>query len=260
MVCMDEALLTRVEDASLNAASTRLQWWQDGWIVRACPGKARRSRCINAVAEGRLPLDEKLDRALALYRARGLPALMRMTRFSRPESLDADLQARAWTAIDDTRVLVCQDLRTPAIEAALGLPDGTRWTELEATPYAEAVGRLRGSPPAEREAQARRLQHAPVRHRGFAIQLEDDGAVLACGQFAREDELVGLFDVCTLASARGQGLANLLCKRLLSLSAHEGATTAYLQVEADNTAACRLYRGLGFREGYAYHYRQAPAA
>jgi ribosomal protein S18 acetylase RimI-like enzyme len=257
---MDEALLTRVEDASLNAASTPLQWWQDGWIVRACPGKARRSRCINAVAEGRLPLDEKLDRALALYRAKALPALMRMTRFSRPESLEAELQDRAWTAIDDTRVLVCQDLRTPAIEPDLGLPAGTRWMELAAAPYAEAIGQLRGSPPAEREAQAQRLQHAPVRHRGYAIQRADDGTVLACGQFAREDELVGLFDVCTLASARGQGLAKMLCKRLLSLSVHEGATTAYLQVEANNTAAGRLYLGLGFSEGYAYHYRQAPAA
>jgi ribosomal protein S18 acetylase RimI-like enzyme len=257
---MNEALLTRVEDASLNAAATPLQWWQDGWIVRACPGKARRSRCINAVAEGRLPLDEKLGRALALYRAEALPALMRMTRFSRPESLEAELQDRGWTAVDDTRVLVCQDLRTPTIELGLGLPAGTRWMALAAAPYAEVIGQLRGSPPAEREAQAQRLHHAPVRHRGYAIQREDDGTVLACGQFAREDERVGLFDVFTRPSARGQGLAKILCKRLLSISATEGATTAYLQVEAEHAAAWRLYRGLGFREGYAYHYRQAPAA
>ena len=257
---MDEALLSRIEDASLNASAAPQQWWMDGWIVRASPGKAKRSRCINAVAAGRLSLDQRLLQAQAVYREAGLPMFMRITRFSQPLTLDADLAARGWTRLDDTRVLVCTPGAAFSRHEPAPLPSGTRWTELDTTAYAEAVGSLRGSPPEQRLAQAERLQHSPVRYRGYAIQRLADQAVLACGQFAREGDRVGLYDVYTLESERGQGLATAVCQRLLSLSIDDGVTAAYLQVEADNAPAWRIYSRLGFSEAYAYHYRQAPAA
>ena len=63
----DADLLSRIEDAGLNASAPPQQRWLDGWLVRVSPGKAKRARCINAVAEGRLPLDHKLERAAELY-------------------------------------------------------------------------------------------------------------------------------------------------------------------------------------------------
>ena len=45
-------LLSRVEDAGLNASAPVEQRWLDGWLVRFCPGKAKRARCVNAVAQG----------------------------------------------------------------------------------------------------------------------------------------------------------------------------------------------------------------
>jgi len=45
-------LLSRVEDAGLNASAPPQQRWIDGWLVRFSPGKAKRARCVNAVAPG----------------------------------------------------------------------------------------------------------------------------------------------------------------------------------------------------------------
>ena len=59
--------------------------------------------------------------------------------------------------------------------------------------------------------------------------LRQDGAVLACGQTAREGDIVG----------------------------REGARTAYLQVDAANLPARAVYARLGFVDGYHYHYRTA---
>ena len=119
---------------------------------------------------------------------------------------------------------------------------------------------LRGSAASERAAHAERLALSPVPYRGFVLrQASDAREVMACAQFAREGPLVGLYDVMTAASARRQGLASWLCEHLLSLAALEGATSAYLQVGADNAAARSVYRRMGFSDAYSYHYRRVPA-
>lgn len=252
---MDEDLLSRIEDAGINASAPPQQRWIDGWIVRTSPGKARRARCVNAVAAGRLPLARKLELADQAFREAGLPMVVRITRFTQPADLDEQLAERGWSKVDDTRVMVCPRLRTgePAV-----LPGGTRWERLSPAMYAEAVGLLRGSPPEQRRAHAERLAASPVPYQGYAIRRSSDGVVLACGQFAREAELVGLYDVYTRESERGKGLARLLCERLLSLAVSEGAAVAYLQTEADNHPARAIYRRLGFSDQYSYHYRQPP--
>lgn len=253
---LGEALLSRIEDASLNASAPPQQFWLDGWIVRTSPGKARRARCINAVAAGRLPIDQRLALAEALFRAAGLPMLVRLTRFTQPADLDALLAQRGWKRLDETRVMVRSSLADLAHAADTPPPPSCAWTRLEATAYADTVGALRGSPPEQRRAHAERLASSPVRYEGHALRRLEDGEVLACGQFAREAELVGLYDVFTRDSVRGRGLAGLLCARLLALAAQQGAQVAYLQTEATNDAARRAYRRLGFADQYSYHYRQ----
>jgi ribosomal protein S18 acetylase RimI-like enzyme len=160
--------------------------------------------------------------------------------------------------LDDTRVMVLPRLPAGPLQDQPPLPPGTAWARLPAQAYAEAVGRLRGSPTEQRQAHAERLKFSPVPYEGHAVQHVASGEVLACGQFAREADLVGLYDVHTAEAARGQGLARRLCERLLLLAAAQGARVAYLQVEADNHAARHIYQRLGFSDQYAYHYRQAP--
>lgn len=248
----DEGLLARIEDASINASAPPQQRWLDGWLVRFSPGKAKRARCINAVAAGRLSLDRKLELAREVFHEAGLPMVVRITRFSQPPGLDDELARRGYTALDDTRVMVCHAWAgTPR-----PLPPGLRLERLDGAAFAEVVGALRGSPAGQRRAHGERLALSPVPYRGFVLRRAGD--VVACGQTAREAELVGLYDVFTREDERGQGLAQLLCEHLLTDAASGGAQMAYLQCEADNAPARHIYHRLGFVDGYAYHYRQAP--
>lgn len=248
-------LLSRVEDAGLNASAPPQQRWLDGWLVRFSPGKAKRARCVNAVASGVLPLADKLAQAGAVFADARLPMVVRVTPFSQPRDLDAQLEARDWPRVDDTRVMVRSSLDaldTPA------LPSGLVWQALGHSAFAQAVGQLRGSPLAQRQAHAQRLELSPVPFRAVALRRESDGALLACGQFAREADLVGLYDVFTAEPVRGQGLARQLCLRLLVQARDEGARNAYLQVDGQNHAARSVYQRLGFADAYPYHYRLAP--
>jgi ribosomal protein S18 acetylase RimI-like enzyme len=246
----DITLLSRIEDAGLNASAPPQQRWLDGWLLRLSPGKAKRARCVNAVAPGRQPVEHKLAACERAFTDAKLPMIVRITPFSVPGELDAVLERRGLDRFDDTRVMV----RAGLGDLALGsLPTGSTFQSLALEPFAQRVGALRGSPLAQRQAHAERLVNSPVPF--SAWELRRDGDTLACGQYALEDDVVGLYDVFTAPSARGQGLAGQLCARLLMDAARHGARHAYLQVESDNQAARSVYRKLGFTDGYAYHYR-----
>jgi ribosomal protein S18 acetylase RimI-like enzyme len=250
----DATLLSRIEDAGLNASAPPQQRWVDGWLVRFSPGKAKRARCVNAVAAGRLPVAERLAACAQVFAQAQLPLIVRITPFTLPAGLDALLEQQGLRRFDDTRVMVLADL-----PEATTLAPGVTIQAIGLEAFAQRVGGLRGSPLAQRQAHAQRLQNSPVPF--FAFELRADGEPVACGQFAIEGDLVGLYDVFTAEAARGRGHAATLCRHLIERARQRGARHAYLQVEGDNHAARSVYSRLGFADGYAYHYRTLdPAA
>ncbi len=245
----DATLLSRIEDAGLNASAPPQQRWLDGWLLRFSPGKAKRARCVNAVAMGRLPLQERLAACAQAFAQAELPMIVRITPFTLPPDLDEVLAERGLQRFDDTRVMVRADLSI----ARSVCPAGVTIHALGLEAFAHRVGGFRGSPLAQRQAHAQRLLNSPVPF--FAFELREDGEPLACGQFALEQELVGLYDVFTAGAARGRGMAGLLCRHLLARAHAQGARHAYLQVDGDNHAARSVYHRLGFADAYGYHYR-----
>ena len=252
----DATLLSRIEDAGLNASAPPEQRWIDGWMVRFSPGKAKRARCVNAVAAGRMPLAERLAACEQVFAQAKLPMIVRITPFTQPTDLDSLLAQRGLRRFDDTRVMVLSDMPENAAQVLPGIT--IRALGLEA--FAQRVGAFRGSPLAQRQAHAERLLNSPVPF--YAFELRADGEAVTCGQFAVEGAMVGLYDVFTAESARGRGFAAILCRHLLDQARPHGARHAYLQVEGDNHAARSVYHRLGFADGYAYHYRtlNPPAA
>ncbi len=245
----EPALLSRIEDAGLNASAPSQQRWLDGWLVRFSPGKAKRARCVNAVAQGRSPVSDKLAACAQIFEAAQLPMIVRITPFTEPASLDTTLGQQGLARFDDTRVMVLSGLSTNDVPA----PAGVTVDAIGLEAFAQRIGGFRRSPLAQRQAHAERLSNSPVPFRAF--ELRADAEVVACGQIAIEGDLVGLYDVFTAEAARGRGFAGALCGHLLAHARSRGAQHAYLQVEADNHAARAVYRRAGFVDAYAYHYR-----
>lgn len=247
---LDPSVLRRIEDAGLNASAPPQQRWMDGWLLRYSHGKAKRARCVNAVALGLRPVEQKLAECARILSAASLPLIIRVTPFTLPSTLDAQLAAHGLLRFDDTRVMVLHNLAAvqgPSLSADYSV------REIALEPFAQRVGALRGSPLSQRQAHAHRLANAPVPFTACELRVHDE--VLACGQFALEGDLVGLYDIFTAPPARGRGIARLLCQHLLVMARNRGAAHAYLQVESDNAAARSVYFRLGFIDGYSYHYR-----
>jgi ribosomal protein S18 acetylase RimI-like enzyme len=247
-----QTLLSRIEDAGLNASAPPQQRWLDGWLVRFCPGKARRARCINAVAQGRLSTSQKYVLCQQIFEEAQLPMIFRITPLSQPQNLDAWLEGRGLRKSAEACVMANDDLAALVPEP---LPGGVSLQRVGHAAFAQVVGQLRGSPLAQQQAHAQRLELSPVPFEGWVLRRAGESAVLVCGQTAMEADMVGLYDVFTASEERNNGWARRLCGHLLDRAKQRGARIGYLQVDAENSAARAVYRRLGFGDAYAYHYR-----
>jgi ribosomal protein S18 acetylase RimI-like enzyme len=235
----------RLEELSLNSSAPPGQLLYDGWLLRLLAGKAKRARSVNPVYPSRLPLEEKIAHCERVYGAARLPALFRITPFCDPPQLEGELERRGYGTFDHT-----------AVESAPIVPG--RHGAAAALPmnlgaWVDAVGELRGSPPEHRRSHLARLEGMPLTLRAVAV--ERAGRVVATGLTMIEDDCAGLFDVVTDEKARREGHARAVVASLLQVAWELGARHAYLQVQADNDAARRLYRQFGFEERYLYWYR-----
>jgi GNAT superfamily N-acetyltransferase len=79
--------------------------------------------------------------------------------------------------------------------------------------------------------------------------------IVACGLGVLEGESVGLYDIVTDPNRRRKGFSYALILNMLHWAKQNGATQAYLSVEANNSPALGLYAKLGFTEVYRYWYR-----
>ncbi len=213
--------LSRIEDAGINATAPREQLWIDGWLVRLSPGKAKRARCIQPVAAGRLDIDAKLAICLPLYAAAGLRPYVRITPFAEPAGLDRHLAALGMAFARRKPGHGARLARAASRGAATKRPHCT-WQAAEPRSFADWVGGARGSTPTERSAHAERIAHSTVPHHALLLR-DADGTAVAGGQVAIEGRIVGLYDIFTVAEARGRGYAERVCRHLLALAAERGA-------------------------------------
>jgi GNAT superfamily N-acetyltransferase len=238
----------RLEELGLNSSAPPGQLLYDGWLLRLLPGKAKRARSVNAVYPSTLPLEQKIAYCEGLYRANHLPAIFRITPFSEPAGLDAELARREYARFDTTAV------ESTVIEAK-------HLREAKAQPLAldawvDEVGALRNSPREHRAAHLARLQGMPLAM--CAVALREGGQIVATGLTIVEGDSAGLFDIITHEGARRQGHARTIVQSLLRRGWDLGARHAYLQVQDDNVAARCLYAQFGFAERYQYWYRGRP--
>ena len=228
-----DVLAARIEDSSLAVSQPAQQSFFDGWLLRYSPGKAKRARSINSIGAGVLPLAAKLSHCVDFYQQRGLPCLFRITPFSQPRNLDAELAAAGFGAHQDTRVM------TVALsEVARSVPQSAAHS-VNVEQFAAAFCTLHGLDPAKAIAERERYARAAGRS-AFVVQF--DGEVLvACGSVALEGKLAGVFGMVTAVEYRGRGVATAIVAKLLDDARAAGAEIAYLQVEADNAPARRAY-------------------
>lgn len=218
----------------------------DGWIIRFADGYTKRANSVNPHFGSSLPLLAKIEYCETAYRDRDLPTIFRLTPFSQPSDLDQTLAARGYEKRDPTLVMTC------SLDERAG-DQIDRTLIVSADKWFATFARLRKITPFQSDAHRKIVLSSEGALCYAAILL--DGDARACGLGVHIDHAMGLFDLFTHESYRGQGLGSSVARRLLGWGRHHGAVMGFLQVHSQNASARRLYQQVGFEVAYPYWYR-----
>ncbi|MER7899717.1 GNAT family N-acetyltransferase [Streptomyces sp. NPDC096046] len=220
------------------------------WELRAASGFTRRANSVLPLGAPGLPLDEALDAVRRWYGERGLPAYVQTA-----------------TGAEGTQELLCAALEERGWEREVT-------AELWVGPLAPIADR--GDPAGvvlSREADAgwlARYQRKGVSEVALRVlgggpsvwfaSVPGPTAPAAIGRCVVDGRWAGFAAVEVDPALRRQGLGTAVMAALARQALDEGASAAWLQVEAENAGARALYARMGFAAHHAYHHYRAPDA
>ncbi|KPH98841.1 GCN5-related N-acetyltransferase [Actinobacteria bacterium OV450] len=220
-----------------------------GWTLRAAAGFTRRANSVLPLGDPGVPLDDALARVTSWYAERELPAYVQTATGAAgtQELLGAELERRGWVNEVSAQVRIAAlapiaDVDTPASASEVRL---TRAPDEE---WLGMYGRVKDSEVARRVLVA-----------GPSVWF----ATLpgrAIGRLVVDGRWAGFAAVEVDPAQRRAGLGTAVMAVLARRALEEGASAAWLQVEADNAGALALYDGLGFATHHAYHHFRSGAA
>ncbi len=236
-----------IERATLAAVAPLELVEDDGWLLAANEGVIGRANSVAAVNTGSDSLGAKISRAIAFYEARCLRPTFRLSSWSRPEPIASALTERGFVGRDPVLVMTAE-ARTVVGETndvvAVSFADrpDEAWRELFLGPGVAAS-----------EAEKRIAALARGRGMRFANLCEGE-EIVAVGVCGVAGEWAGIHGMRTKPAHRRRGHARKILRGLAAIAEVEGASRMFLQVEADNAPAIKLYEALGFEEAYQYAY------
>jgi len=208
-------------------------------------GCAKRANSVKPYFGSSLPQAAKIATCEVSYRERRLPTIFRLTPFSQPEDLDDRLAALGYETLDPTLFMTCSlDDMSGGETSSEFIVSSEEW-------YLAFDG-LRKLEAFERSSH-RKIVESSDGERCFAA-ISADNEPRACGLGVFVDEAIGLFDLITHESRRGQGHGSSIVRSILGWACQRDARTVFLQVHSQNATARRFYERFGFEVAYPYWY------
>ncbi|WP_075028775.1 GNAT family N-acetyltransferase [Streptomyces mirabilis] len=224
------------------------------WELRAASGFTRRANSVLPLGDPGVPLDEALTYVRDWYAARDQPAYVQTATGAEgtQEVLCAELEARGWAREVSAGLWIgalapLADREAPeASEVVLARTADEAWLgRYQRKGLSEVALHVLGSGPSVWFATVPGAEGEPP---------------AAIGRCVVDGRWAGFAAVEVDPAQRRRGLATAVMAALARRALDEGASAAWLQVEADNAGARALYAGMGFAAHHTYHHYRAPEA
>ncbi len=243
------ATVRRFEAAGFRAWPAGTVHYDGTWVLRLTEGHAaKRLNSVNPLDPGDTHnLGERIARAAQRFDAFVRPLTFRLSPLS-GEAISRHLDAEGWETLGQSIVMQLP-LDDDAVHGAMDqipMKDMGR--------FVDAALNTQSADPTLRSGLLGII--GAIQPEAGLFVLESDEAPMATAICVHDGDLAGLFEIATDAAERGKGFGRRIALSALKWARLRGAQTAWLQVEAGNEAAQRLYGSLGFAETYRYHYRR----
>jgi ribosomal protein S18 acetylase RimI-like enzyme len=245
--------LERTANAGWAAAE---QEWLGGWLLRANDGWTQRANSALPLRTPGRPMADMLAAVAQWYRARGLPPRICVPLPAR-QLLDAFLADTPYREATETATGIWRpgphetDVLTARLPGPMTQPpDGRVEVSARPTPQWLAIARG-GTIPAAGAALLARHDRA-----AFVCVHAEDGHPAAAVRGVVDEQWLGISSLEVDPRYRGAGNARRAMAAVTQWGAAVGATRAYLQVRADNTAVADWYERLGYHRHHRYRYWQ----
>lgn len=256
-----------LERANLNAWPSAWTLWNGDWCLRLTPGaRSRRTNSVTCFNAGDASnVGQRVARMLDLFERHDKRATFRWTPLFPNAVLETLLNAGWHTAAESIVMTKPADLalseRSPESESQTN-SSGEFSPNVMDCEFADWIGKLALVDPSQTESiDALQMTLASVVPNSAKLLIEaKDGTPAATAFSVADEDYLGLMLVYVQAEQRRRGLADALLSAALKFGTSYGATTAWLQVEADNEPAIALYSKAGFQERYRYIYLQTEGA
>lgn len=224
------------------------------WELRAASGFTRRANSVLPLGDPGMPLEAALDTVRRWYGDRGLPAYVQTATGAEgtQELLCAELERLGW--VREVTAELWVGALAPVADRVE--PSGTPG-RVVLSREADAAWLARYQRKGVSEVALEVLRSGPSVW--FAtVAGEAGGAPAAIGRCVVDGRWAGFAAVEVDPALRRRGLATEVMAALARRALDEGASAAWLQVEADNAAARAMYAALGFGAHHAYHHYRSP--
>ena len=250
MADADLPTVRRFEAAGFRAWPAQTSHFDGTWSIRLTPDMAaRRLNSINPLDRGDArDIDRRIAALKPRFDAAGRSVTFRISPLAGPDLVD-HLDRSGWTVISPSLVMRA-DLAGLKPAASYDVE------AISTAGFVDAAIALDNLDPVNATGFGRLIERIQPQVRLFHVAV--DGVAAANAICGRDGQVAGLFEVATAAAFRGRGLGRKVVEAALGWARQEGASTGWLQVEADNAPALGLYRSLGFETIFPYHYRGQP--
>ncbi|MEU7577980.1 GNAT family N-acetyltransferase [Streptomyces sp. NPDC041068] len=223
------------------------------WELRAAAGFTRRANSVLPLGDPGRPLDEALSHVREWYAARELPAYIQTATGAEgtQEVLCAALEERGWEREVTAELHIGALAPVGDLEADV---DRVRLSRSFDEPWLRRYKRFGVPGPHVLKV----LASGPSVW--FASVPGSGDSPAAIGRCVVDGRWAGFMAVEVDPGHRRQGLATAVMAALARQALSEGASAAWLQVEADNDGARALYGGMGFAAHHAYHHYRYGSA
>jgi N-acetylglutamate synthase len=240
----DDALIAACEERIVNCWPALETMLIGDWVVRFAKGYSGRANAATAIRPGAGMDGKTLAHIVGLYRAAGITPRIRMTPLVDP-GFAAALAKAGWRNDSVSNGMIRESGRfaaapNPRLVIAPG-PE-SQWIE----------GVCARQPPGKQDRETFRAMMGALRVTAGFATIHHDGRAVGFALGAVDRGYLEIGSVIIDAASRGQGLGRAIVSGLLAWGGAQGASRAFLQVDAANAAAIALYRSLGYRDLYRY--------